>query len=146
MDNMERIIKKLTTEKTERQLNNHNTRMQLPPKNLPASWETAVSLPASCTTPKLQQPKTDPIEKNYIGLTEGSFKQRYTQQALSFRNRHYHNSTEVSKFIPHLKHNKTDFKIKWSILTSAAAYSNKSRRCNLCFRPAILPKLQYARQ
>ena len=54
------------------------------------------------------------------------------QEALSFRNRHYDNGTELSKFIWHLKDNNTDFKIKWSILTSAAAYSNKSKRCNLC--------------
>ena len=40
----------------------------------------------------------NPIGKNYIGLTEGPFKQRYTQHALSFRNRHYANSTELSKF------------------------------------------------
>ena len=74
----------------------------------------------------------DPIGKNYIGLTEGPFKQRYTQHTLSFRNRHYANSTELSKFIWLLKDNNTDFKIKWSILTSAAAYCNKSKRCNLC--------------
>ena len=41
-------------------------------------------------------------------------------------------STELSKFIWLLKDNNTDFKIKWSILTSAAAYCNKSKRCNLC--------------
>ena len=54
----------------------------------------------------------DPIGKNYIGLTEGPFKQRYTQHALSFRNRHYANSRELSKFIWHLKDNNTDFKMK----------------------------------
>ena len=74
----------------------------------------------------------DPIGKNYIGLTEGPLKQRYTQHALSFRNRHNANSTELSKFIWHLKDSNTDFEIKWSILTSAAAYNNKSKRCNLC--------------
>ena len=74
----------------------------------------------------------DPMGKNYIGLTEGPLKQRYTQHALSFRNRHYANSTELSRYIWHLKDNKTDFEIKLSILTSAAAYSNKSKRCNLC--------------
>ena len=37
--------------------------------------------------------------KNYIGLTEGTFKQRYTQHKLSFRNRKYANRTELAKHI-----------------------------------------------
>ena len=41
----------------------------------------------------------DTTGKNYIGLTEGTFKQRYTQHKLSFRNRKYTNSTELSKLI-----------------------------------------------
>ena len=75
----------------------------------------------------------DPIGKNYIGLTEGSFKQRYSQHALFFRNRHYASSTELSKFIWYLKDSNTDFEIKWSNLTSAAVYTrgSKTKRCNL---------------
>ena len=44
--------------------------------------------------------------KNYIGLTEGTFKQRYTQHKLSFRNRKYANRTELAKHIWKLKDNK----------------------------------------
>ena len=55
--------------------------------------------------------ESDTTGKNYIGLTEGTFKQRYTQHKLSFRNRNYSNSTELSKHIWTLKDNnvKTGF-------------------------------------
>ena len=116
MDNVERIIKK------------HNQKI--------LNANQTCLLENNCLTPSIVYnakftTTEDPIGKNYIGLTEGPFKQRYTQHALSIRNRHFANSTELSKFIWHLKDNKTDFEIKWSILASAAAYSNKSKRKNL---------------
>ena len=43
--------------------------------------------------------ENDTTRENYIGLTEGTFKQHYTQHKLSFRNRNYSNSTELSKHI-----------------------------------------------
>ena len=76
--------------------------------------------------------ENDTTGKNYIGLTEGTFKQRYTQHKLSFRNRNYSNSTELSKHIWTLKDSNTNFTINWSILATAPAYSNKSKRCHLC--------------
>ena len=74
--------------------------------------------------------ENDTTGKNYIGLTEGTFKQRYTQQKLSFQNRNYSNSTELSKHIWTPKDK--NFTINWSILAAAPAYSNKSKRCHLC--------------
>ena len=59
--------------------------------------------------------RSDTTGKNYIGLTEGTFKQRYTQHKLSFRNRNYSNSTELSKHIWTLKDNNTNFTINWSL-------------------------------
>ena len=53
------------------------------------------------------------------------------QHKLSFRNRNYSNSTELSKQIWTLKDNNTNFAINWSILATAPAYSNKSKR-HLC--------------
>ena len=130
MDNMERIIKK----HNQKILNANQTTTT---HGCNCRKKATCSLENNCLTPSIVYnakvtTTEDPIGKNYIGLTKGPFKQRYTQHALSFRNRHYANSTELSKFIWHLKDNNTDFKIKWSILTSAAAYSNKSKRCNLC--------------
>ena len=76
--------------------------------------------------------ESDAAGMNYIGLTEGTFKQRYTQHKLSFRNRNYSNSTELSKHIWTLKDSNTNYKIDWSILATAPAYSNKRKRCHLC--------------
>ena len=54
---------------------------------------TSVIYKAIVTTDK------DDTGKNYIGQTEGTFKQRYTQHKLSFRNRKYANRTEIAKHI-----------------------------------------------
>ena len=74
----------------------------------------------------------DATGKNYIGATEGTFKQRFTQHKLSFKNNKYSNSTELSKYIWQLKDNNTEYQIQWSIITAAQPYSNISRRCDLC--------------
>ena len=74
----------------------------------------------------------DTTEKNYIGLTEGTFKQRFTQHKQSFHNRKYANSTELSKYIWELKENNKAYYIKWSIITAARPYNNMSKRCDLC--------------
>ena len=72
----------------------------------------------------------DNTGKNYIGVTEGTFKQRYTQHKLSFRNWKYANRTELAKHVWKLKDNNENYKIKWSIISSASAYKNVSKRCN----------------
>ena len=46
--------------------------------------------------------------KNYIGLTEGTLKQRFNGHQLSFRNKKYANSTELSKHIWKLKNSGKD--------------------------------------
>ena len=84
---------------------------------------TSVICKANVTTDK------DDTGKNYIGLTEGTFKQRYTQHKLSFRNRKYANRTELAK---HIWDNNENYRISWSIISSASAYNNISKRYNLC--------------
>ena len=46
------------------------------------------------------------VTKNYIGLTEGTFKQRFSQHKATFKHRKYTNSTELSKYIWKLRDNK----------------------------------------
>ena len=72
------------------------------------------------------------ITKNYIGLTEGTFKQRYTQHKSTFTHRKLSNSTELSKYIWQLKDSNTSFTTKWSIIARARPYHNSSKRCDLC--------------
>ena len=129
-DNLQTIIKKhnrkiLETSKTPSTENNCNCRKKnsCPLKNnCPTS---SVVYNANITT------ESDTNGKNYIGLTEGTFKQHYTQHKLSFLNRNYSNSMELSKHIWTLKDNNTNFTINWSILATSPAYSNKRRRCHL---------------
>ena len=70
--------------------------------------------------------------KNYIGLTEGTFKQRYTQHKSTFTHRKLSNSTELSKYIWQLKERNINFTTKWSIIARARPYNNSSKRCDLC--------------
>ena len=52
----------------------------------------------------------------YIGLTNGTFKQRYANHCRDFKYRKYEKSTEVSKYIWKLKNEGKSPIIKWSIL------------------------------
>ena len=95
-DNLQTLIKKhnrkiLETSKTPSTENNCNCRKKddCPLKN--NCLTSRVVYNANVTT------ESDTTGKNYIGLTEGTFKQRYTQHKLSFRNWNYSNSRELSK-------------------------------------------------
>ena len=50
----------------------------------------------------------------------------------SIRHEKYGNSTELSKYVWQLKKEGEEFKITWSINRRAQAYSNTTKRCNLC--------------
>lgn len=72
------------------------------------------------------------LAKTYVGLTENSFKTRFTNHKASFNHSTKRHNTELSKYIWTLKDNKTAYKISWKILKQAAPYSPASNRCNLC--------------
>ena len=72
-------------------------------------------------------------EKDYFGLTEPPFKQRYASHLTSFRHERYASRTELSKHIWGMKHHRDeDDTVKWSICDRVRAYSNVTERCNLC--------------
>ena len=70
-------------------------------------------------------------EKTYVDLTEGAFKTRYNHTC-SFKSLKHRNSTELSKYIWHLKDSNIVYSIKWKIIKRRRPYSNKTKRCNLC--------------
>ena len=74
--------------------------------------------------------------KHYIGMTSSTFKERYRNHIKSFTHKKYSNETELSKHIWHLKQNKTDFTIKWSIIKKSISYTG-SKRCNLCLEEKL---------
>ena len=67
----------------------------------------------------------------------GTFKERYRNHIKSFTHKKYSNETELSKHIWHLKQNKTDFTIKWSIIKKSISYTGGSKRCNLCLEEKL---------
>ena len=75
--------------------------------------------------------------KHYIGMTSNTFKERYRNHIKSFTHKEYSNETELSKYVWHLKQNKTDFTIKWSIVKKSISYMAESKRCNLCLDEKI---------
>ena len=72
-----------------------------------------------------------PAETN-VGLTENSFKTRYSNHKSSFRDPNKRLSTELSKNIWHLKDAKIGFSLTWKIVKQAAPFNLALNRCNLC--------------
>ena len=68
----------------------------------------------------------------YVGLTENSFKTRYSNHKSSFSNANKRHNTELSNYIWSLKDKLTKFKVTWRILKHAASYNPTPNRCNLC--------------
>ena len=75
---------------------------------------------------------TTGASREYIGLTEPPFKQRYANHLTSIRHEKYENSTELSKYVWELKRRQEDFSVKWRICNRARPYNNQSKRCDLC--------------
>lgn len=70
--------------------------------------------------------------ETYVGLTATEFKTRWRNHQMSFKHENKRNDTELSKYLWKLKEKKVAFTISWKILTRARAYSNLTKRCNLC--------------
>ena len=85
-------------------------------------WPTLVVYKAVVTS---EQDK-----KEYIGLTEHAFKQRYSSHQSSFRHQIYEQSTELSKHIWSLKKKDGAYTIEWEICEKAPAYTNKPKSAN----------------
>jgi len=70
--------------------------------------------------------------ETYVGLTSNEFKTRLSNHKSTFRHEGKRLATELSKHVWDLKDQNKEFEIKWKILCRAKAYSNVSKRCNLC--------------
>ena len=76
---------------------------------------------------------SDPADDmHYIGLTERTFKERYTSHMSNFRLERYAGSTELSKYVWDLKKKGKNYEIKWEVPRRVPAYSSTSKRCQLC--------------
>ena len=82
--------------------------------------------------------KTSNDEINYIGASEGQFKQRYHNHTKSFRHRKYEKDSELSKHIWKLKDKGTPYEIEWSVEACAAPYTSGSKKCDICLNEKLL--------
>jgi len=73
----------------------------------------------------------DTEKKFYIGLTEGSFKTRYSNHKKSFTHQKYQKETELSKYIWELKEQQKDPSVNWSVIkvVNTKSFANY---CKLC--------------
>ena len=60
--------------------------------------------------------------KTYIGMAENSFKTRYNNHKLSFKDRKHSHDTVLSKHIWDLKDSNESYEVKWQIIKRASAY------------------------
>ena len=88
--------------------------------------KSSVIYPATVATKDNRPPQT------YIGLTENSFKTRFTNHRNSFEDHKEKLSTELNKHVWKLKEVNVDFQISWKILKHATSFNLVSERCNLC--------------
>ena len=76
--------------------------------------------------------------KNYFGTWEKSFKERYNNHTLSFKNKLQQKSTELSNYIRELKKNGDNYTIDWLIAVKAHPYFCGTRKCDLSLREKLM--------
>ena len=74
----------------------------------------------------------DETKRNYIGMTEHSFKTRYADHKQSFEKKKCATKTSLSRYLSKLKESGIKYSIKSSVMQRARAYCGGSRQCNLC--------------
>ena len=70
--------------------------------------------------------------QHYIGMTENSFKTRYTLHKSSLKHSKNRNQAELSNLVWTLKDKDIPYKLTWSIIDQARPYQPGKRTCNLC--------------
>ena len=74
------------------------------------------------------------MTESYVGLTEKSFKDRWTKHKSSFKTRNPKKATGLSRYVWKLMDEQTEYNIKWSILSRAKPFNPASGVCRLCVR------------
>ena len=76
--------------------------------------------------------------KSDYGTCEKSFKERYNNHTLSFRNKSRQKSTQLSNYIWELKENGKNYTIGWLIAMKAHPYICGTRKWDLCLCEKLL--------
>jgi hypothetical protein len=72
------------------------------------------------------------VVKDYIGMTAGPLKLRYSNHLKSLNNERYSTETELSKYAWGLKLQNKSFRIKWSVTKQVPAACPGMKVCSLC--------------
>ena len=78
--------------------------------------------------------REDGVVDSYVGLTENTFKDRWTKHKSSFKTRNPKNASGLSRYVWDLEDQKIGFGIKWNILSKAKPFDPASGVCRLCIR------------
>ncbi|XP_063692277.1 uncharacterized protein LOC134824333 [Bolinopsis microptera] len=76
--------------------------------------------------------RTENEKHHYIGMTEGTFKDRYNGHTSSFRLERYRNRTKLSEKIWSFKDRGLEFRIEWKIIRRGHGYRAGQNSCDLC--------------
>ena len=78
--------------------------------------------------------RSDGVTDTYIGLTERTFKERWSTHTSNFRTRNPKSETELSKYIWDLQDENIEYDISWRIVSRAKGFNPLTGVCNLCNR------------
>ena len=95
----------------------------------------ACPLPGKCTTEKVvyrATVTTQTSKETYVGLTGGSFKDRWYKHEGDFKHEDRRTSTELSSHIWELKDKNIPYAISWEIVKRSSTFSPITKKCNLC--------------
>ena len=87
-------------------------------------------------TVKSNYPTNTP--KHYIGICEGTFKNRFSNHKKSFNHQRYENETELSKEVWKLKSKNEEPTVTWKIKKKCTPFNPTSGKCNLCLSEKLL--------
>ena len=93
--------------------------------------DVTFNLAKGCYKPSMNIVTTATITETYVGLAT-NFNERYRNHQSCFQRSNRRNETELSKYFWTLQDSNKTFQIKWKILKKCKAYSNISKKCNLC--------------
>ena len=123
----------------------HNSKIMEDPKptnNKTCSWRQKSDCPLNQNCLSECLPYNTVVNtsttKNHYGTCEKSFKERYNNHTLSFRNKSRQKSTELSDYIWELKENDENYTIDWLIAMKSHPYICGTRKCDLCLCEKLL--------
>ena len=129
-------------------IQSHNARVLNPPTDTPennCNCRNGANCPldgnclTSCIVYKASVSAPNHPTKVYYGLTEGTFKTRFTAHKRSFRVEAHRHETELSKYIWALRdEGVNDPSVTWSIARRAAPYKCGTRRCDVCLSEKLV--------